>query len=317
MRNRIKISISYLITILLIAIFYYWLDSQKYELSSSINLSIQMIIVLVLLTIISTILISLNNQLAISTFGTKLPYKNWLYLGFASAAINHILPFRSGAIFRAAYLRKVYKFPISHFSSGFLSINLLAIFGNAALGLITINFSGLQTADFGLILAIFFISLTTSCLFIFFVPTRTLDTLPKNNLLNFIKKAHTGFIFLRKQQSFMMLSTLLSLINTGMYSLRLYISFTAIGYDVDIYTCILSGVFSTFLLFLTFTPAGIGIREAGIVLIGGVADIPPEICLIAAALDRAVSMSVILAIGSFSLFALWRQTRSLQNFSKP
>jgi uncharacterized membrane protein YbhN (UPF0104 family) len=60
---------------------------------------------------------SLFNMLVSRQLGVPLSGRESFMLSSVTSAVNFTLPLRAGAAFRAMYMKKVYKFPFSHFAS--------------------------------------------------------------------------------------------------------------------------------------------------------------------------------------------------------
>jgi len=96
---------------------------------------------------------------------------------------------------------------------------------------------------------------------------------------------------------------------TALHIVRLYLAFAAIGNPVSLAGCVLVAAVAAIAVFISVTPAGLGVREAAILVAAMVMGVTPEVSLLAAAAHRAVGMLVVLSIGPVATLILSREAQ--------
>ena len=292
------------ITIILLIIAGRWIIDNWQQIVSVWHINPKYIVALVPLIVITLLLIGLINQIVSLNLDASLNFSQWSKLAFASTLANYIFPLRAGMALRAYYYNKKCKLSVAYFTSIMTIIHVITLLANSILGLGVLIFLWATIGNSKLIILAAFLLLTCFCIACLKYSPKNIPSFKFEKLSSFLKRMHEGWAQLHNNNQLMYTTLVLSLTITLIYSVRLLISFHALGYSVEILGCIFIGSLVAISTFVSITPAALGIRE-GAIMAGGLAlGVDLEVSLLAGAIDRAVSILVVLILGSHSLFHL-------------
>ncbi|QJT08364.1 lysylphosphatidylglycerol synthase transmembrane domain-containing protein [Oceanidesulfovibrio marinus] len=302
-----------MLSLLIWAAIWAWLNKDRLALAFQFNFG--SFLFLVLLAITSFICIGYTNQIFFTYLGTPLQFKQWAALSFASSLTNLIFPLRAGAYFRARYLKKKFTLPYSMFLSTqavFITMNILV---NCLIGIA--SYAWLHHIEYNAprSLVIAFAAVFVFCLgLLLFVPPAQNKHNNTGKIYTFILQIHDGWHQLRSSRSLMLKIILLTLILSSISITRLYIAFISVGHPMIPAGCALAASLAGIGTILSLTPSGLGIKEAVIVFIGVSLKIPAEIVVLAAVMDRAVGILVLVTLGSAGgLYIMHESTTSMHS----
>lgn len=304
-QQKIIGSLGYLVFLALIVGLGYWYFSGKAEYSALLKFGSIQLILIAPLTLLSLFVIGFSNHLMASHLGAKLTVAQWSAVSFSSTLANYLTPMRAGAAMRATFYKVCCKLPLSYFASSLVAASIIALLVNSLVGIcvtIGIRFFGDKISWW--MLAIFLVVSFLSYLSIFFSP-RAKQASSGNSVIQILIKIHQGWELIVSEKLLLHKSCVLALANTLTYSLRLYLAFSAIGYDVSLAGSLLLGVMVSISTVASITPGGLGLRETMVVGASWMIGVPAEISLLAAVVDRGISFMVVLLAGSWgSLYTL-------------
>lgn len=290
-----------------IAYLIYWYCSNRDSLVHALHLDWRYLGILIPAVAVSIWLIGLLNQVTASQLGAHLTHRRWTALAFASTLANFVLPARAGTALRAAYLRRQCNLSLTHFASTMLACQLLTSMVNATLGLLALAWywfdaelvSGALFTAFGAVLLI-------SLVLLLLANTNSFSGAPQTRLRRAWLDLQDGCRVLRRTPGLTVRLLAIAIALGLLYALRLYVAFLAIGHPVSLIGCVLAGALSSILQLIAVTPGGIGFSEAAIVFATAAAGITPDISLMAALIDRAVAMFVVIVLGTIGMVQISR-----------
>jgi len=110
-----------------------------------------------------------------------------------------------------------------------------------------------------------------------------------NRMLENVNNVNKGFRSLKTHKVIILQIGCLTLLNTLLYGLRIYLAFWCINQPVSISYCLIAGVLASLSLAFSITPGGLGVRE-GLLIVAGVAfGIHLEQTLVAITIERVVT----------------------------
>jgi len=288
-----------LLVLINVVVFYFLLRYLRGNWRSFLDLRNINFIYFLSISIVQIVFILQNtlfNGLLLRRFNLNLSFSELFDLQVVGNLLNKILP-RGGSVYRSVYLKKIHKFSYTNFLAtiaGTYIVSFLAttIFFVAFLAWIQV-FLKVDVFNLLLLFIVFFLLLLP----LFFVP------------LNFIylKRFFEGWKIISKDFKFVILLIFFSFVGIMLSFLQFFLVLKAIGLEAALYQIvIISGV-----VFITtivnFTPDGLGLREAGLLLFGGSIGLSMEEILLASFMQRIIVFPIMLLTGGFSYFRLVRR----------
>lgn len=299
------------IAVIGLAVYYGLTNVEKF--SSVKNIEAGSALLLLTYGVLSYFFLALTFNYTMKLFGIKLKAKEWIGLTLTNTMYNYIMPARSGFFARAYYLKEKYAFDYAKYVS-FLGGSFVVSFLVASLTsmcLIGINYYvNNQLYDM-----LFYISLTV------FLGTATFSLVFWNhgqpNIKtgwkkpdNFIANTVSGLQYFRSSKDILKKVFFINFALILIRSVRLYFAFLAINVDVGFLDVFIMHSILVFSIVISLTPGNIGIKEGIIVLMAGLMSISLNDAILAAAIDRAVSMIIVFSSGTVYHFVLIKQSKS-------
>lgn len=258
--------ISTLLTSVVIVLFGIYLYRNQQILTVIQNINILYEIAISLLFLLIFFLEGIFIKLTLNAFDKDIDTKESYFLSIVSRIGNYLLPMRAGAVFRAMYLKKTYRFEYSKFLSTLYAYYILLFFIYSVLGLIALFIKYVNSKVFFPVVTIFFVLLLLGTVLVIVFRKFEIKNVSKNKNIQKILSILNKFIsswdnIVQKRNIFISLILLTTgniLVNWVIY----IIEFKSLGIHINIldtllYTC-LSGVS----LLVSITPGSLGIREA-------------------------------------------------------
>jgi uncharacterized membrane protein YbhN (UPF0104 family) len=302
-----RMIVSYGVAIGLIVLAAIWISRNWEEISRTISLNPVYAAMIVPVVFLSLLVVGLINQLAATHLGAPLRFREWSSLALGSTFANYVFPARAGALMRATYLKFHCGLSVAAFASTMAAVYVMTLLTNSVLGLGLLGWfwyrQGLESSTLAAIFAV----VIAVCGLLLSLPIPLRRTGKEPAWWQFVIRFHAGWESVRR--SHMLLARLVGLIVllTGLYAVRLYCAFAATGNPLGPAGCMLVATMTAIATFLAFTPAGLGIQEAAIVFVSLAIGVSPEVSLMAAAIDRAVSMAVVAVFGLPAMMRISRE----------
>lgn len=300
-----KIMLRYLILIVIVSACCYWAYENWDKIHSFIDIKPWYILIMVPLVVISLAIVGYINQVILLCLGLNLSVVQWMSLACASTLANYIFPMRAGMALRAAYLKKTHQLSLQKFAASMAFAYVLTFLVNASIGLISIVQIGVEiNQEIMAIIAVFVLTIigSISVLSLRFQSAR----LTKSKIFSKLTTIQDGWNILRQSQNLILVCSVLIVLNTLIFAFRIYVSVYAVsmGETVSYMACLFAGCLAALSLFVSITPASLGISELAIVLGLSVIGVPPEVGLLASVFDRVVSFIVVAFAGSVGMRSL-------------
>jgi uncharacterized membrane protein YbhN (UPF0104 family) len=302
--------LAYVLAVGLIAYACVWTAQNWEKVSKALELSPGYLAALAPLAMISILLIGLMNQLLASHLGAPLPALEWMSLGFASTLANYVLPLRAGMALRAGYYKRRMNLPLANFASAMAVSYVMTALANALIVLGVLAWFSRTGGPFSAPLLWGAAGVSLLCVLVLGLSLKTPESRAGSGIVAFLVRVHAGWNLLRQSPWLLAKTFGLSAAGTALCAAELWIAFAAIGHSISPAGCLLIGALAALSMFISLTPASLGIREAAIVFSGLAIGVPPEVTLFAGALDRAVSIFVVVGIGTPAALHLSRKALS-------
>ena len=261
------------------------------------------------LTVVSYVLIGMLNHVAAAGLQSRIQLREWVRVVLAASLANYIFPFRTGVFLRAAYLKSVHGLPISQFGSITGAISILTLLIASAFGSVIMLIRQAEATRSTLILSVFLNLTAVGCLTLWGVSFLSKRLEYNDSIPESVKSFGLGMNRLGKSPRVLAQLFSLSVCLLVVSSARIFLSYSAVGWDVSPLDCTLVTCVLSMSMLVAITPAGIGIEEgigvAGSMLIG----VPPEVSLAALLVNRGVSMVVVFTLGPGALASVLKRLR--------
>ena len=303
----------YLLVVIMVSCAVIWAKSNWGEIKSVITLNPLFIMALLPLMLSTLLIVGFITKIIASYLGLPLRFSQWSSLAFASTLANYILPMRAGIALRASYLKRCHNFPFSKFAGATTFIYVITLLSNSAIGVIVLLWLWVSEGitSWPLLGVFLFILIFGAGLLIFSPKAKAVEHPSK--IRDFINKVHLGWSTLRTSPCIIIKSSALLIANTLISAIRLYVAYKALGHGISMAGCILVGTFANISMFISITPASLGIKEAAILFAGSVIGVAPEISLLAGGIDRAVSMLIVAILGPVGMVKVSHESTKLNN----
>lgn len=292
----------------IIAVAAIWVAGHWDRVAAAFSLRAGHLALLLPTVVVSVISAGLMNQLLASHLGAPLRFREWAALAFATILANYVLPMRAGLAMRAGYYKRKAGFPIASFTSCTAAMYLIIALVNSVIVVGSLLWIRQEQGIISWPLLWIGVGVAALCGILLVFSPRPAGSKERSVFWATLVRVHSGWDMLRRNPAVLSKVAGLAFVATGLYILRLYVAFAAIGHYVNVSGCVLIGSLVTLSMFISITPASLGIREAAIVFSSMAVGVAPEISLLAGAIDRAVTVLVVFALGPFATVYISRQS---------
>ncbi len=227
----------------------------------------------------------------------------WLY--HAALVLNYA-PMKFGTFFRANYLKRCYGLSYAHFATFFSYVTFLMTATAAAIGMaVLLTIYGLADYENKILAAVFAITIAGSLLFLL-VPL----PIPKGagQLSTTVRNFLTGRRQISREIKTVFIAVVFLTLNFLLVALRIGIIYHSMGQHIHPAGYLVLGALGSVVLFIGLTPGSLGIRELVLGFGAVVLGIPLEVGLLAAMIDRVITISYVFVIGGGCAVWLWRKS---------
>ena len=300
-----------ILAIAIIAFLIWYLSRHWDQLKTLVRLRIDQFVLAYITWFFYLIGSAFVTQLLLSALKVKTSYWDMVRLNNAALLLN-FAPMKFGTVFRAGYLKRHYQLSFTNFATFFVYVTLLMILTSSLVGLILlIHIYGLKTHQ-SKVLAIVFIAGIIGSLIFLVVPLPT----PKgqSRIVDLLRNYFIGHNQLSGSRKTILVSAIVLTINFLFESARIGIIYHSMGKDLHPGGYVVLGSISSVVFFLGLTPGSLGIKEAALGFSAVVLGIPLEVGILAALLERAVTL--IYAFTAGGLCAIWLWFKAPGDFKK-
>lgn len=269
-----------------------------------LNVEFKWIAILFLLCIFSLIPVALEFNYSSKLFNLHLKAKEWIGLSIINTFYNQILPLSSGVLIRGVYLKKKFDLDYSKYS-GVMGVSLiLTVFTSCIITLLIGLFGPFEAAyltEISVSLSIILIS----CV-VFYLSVKRLAKIDFRIKFvnNFILSVNEGMDLIQENKKFISSILLLQILMNLGFGLRLYLCFWILDLEVNFLIVIFVQSLTMLTTLISITPGNVGIREAIIGNMQVILGVSFEESVLAATLDRIISLIIILLLGMYFNFTL-------------
>lgn len=299
-KNKTKKIISWVLTLVVLALMGWYLLKNRGIFENLWEIRTMDIVVIALLQPINIIISAVINKLIIDRIDQKIPMIDSIMLQFTNNFLNRFIS-EGGAVYRGAYLKAQYAFPLSKFLASLGGVYIISLMTNAFLGLIFSLWIYLQSEIYnGYLLAAFAVVLLGTIFLVVIKPAFKSEKW----LFRKINQVIQGWNSIKNNGALVGLIFLLScltLLNSGIIALTVY---RGLGWDLRLVNAIFYSTISAMVNVINLTPGGLGINEAILMFSSEVVGLSSEIVLLGSLLLRAISMVSTLTIGGLSYLIL-------------
>jgi len=258
------------------------------------------------LVLVHFTVLGLFSQVILKVFGLDLKHREWFGLAVITTLGNYLLPFRGGAGLRAAYLKKKYSFPLTHFLSTFLAIYLLTIITNSIAGIASLAILNTLVLQIRWPLMLFFGGMLCVSLGGALVPLKSgwLKRLP----LPYLSPLMEAWQSIRAHRRVSRNLFFLTILNNLSLTFMIYLGYREMGIDLGLAQGFLLGALFGLGGFVSITPAGLGIQEAVVVFSARTIGIDPVHALALAVVLRVVTVFWTFLLGPLFSYLLLKKS---------
>ncbi len=291
--------------LVIVAFLLWYLVGHWQQLKVLLRLGPEQLVILYSLCFLSTLVTARVVQCLVSALKTKTKFWDMVWLQNTAILLNYI-PMKFGTLFRANYLKHHYGLAYSHFASFFLYITFLMTATSTALGLIIL------AAVYGLagyeskILAGVFAATIIGSVILLFAPLP--EPKGKGRLSTALRNFLAGRRQMAKSKKTIFAAAALLVVNFLITACRMAIIYHSMGKDIHPAGYFILGALGFVVLFISLTPGSLGIRELVLGIGAVVLGVPLEVGVLAAVVDRAISMSYIFVVGGGCALSLWHKS---------
>jgi len=260
--------------------------------------------ILFFLSVFSLIPVALEFNYSSKLFNLHLKAKEWIGLSVINTFYNQILPLSSGVFIRGVYLKKKFDLDYSKYS-GVMGVSLiLNIFTGCIVALLIGVFGPFEVTYITEISISLSITLISCIVFYLSVKKLTKIDLRIKFVNNFILSVNEGIDLIQENKKFMRKIFLIQLLMNLGFGLRLFLCFWVLNLEVSFLIVIFVQSLTMLTTLISITPGNIGIREAIIGNMQVILGVSFEESVLAATLDRIISLIIILVLGMYFNFTL-------------
>jgi uncharacterized membrane protein YbhN (UPF0104 family) len=303
--------IKYIIGVLILTFLLAYLVEHRQDLEALLKLSAgQLIMMYLLCFLISVASVPVVRSL-LGALETETGFGDMLILNNAALLLNYA-PMKFGTVFRANYLKRHCGLSYAHFATFFLYITFLMTLIAAAVGLaVLLGVYGLARYESKILAGIFVVTIIGSLIFLLIpLPMPKGDGRISTMLRTFID----GRSQISKQRKAVVIAVVFVVITFVLTALRIGIIYHSMGQEMHSTGYLILGALGFVVLFIAITPGSLGIRElvlsCGAVVLG----MPLEVGILAAIIDRAITVCYAFTAGG--LCTLWLWYKSPKDFQK-
>lgn len=291
-----------ILSLIILALLLWYLARHWQELKVLLKLRPGQIIIMYFLCFLLTLSSARSVQYLVKALKTKTYFWDMVRLHHAALLLNYA-PMKFGTLFRANYLKRHYGLAYSHFAAFFLYIVFLMTATASAVSLVVlVTIYGLAEYESKILAGVFAITIIGS-LFFLFVPLP--EPKGQGRLSVALRLFFSGRSQISKERKIVFVTAAFLAVNFLLTALRLGIIYHSMGRDVHPGGFLVLGALGFVVLFIGLTPGSLGIKELVLGLGAVVLGIPLEVGILAAMIDRAITISYVFAAGGGCAAWLW------------
>jgi len=303
--------IKHILGVMILVFLLSYLLRHRGELEELLKLSAGQLIIMYLLCFLTSVVSVPVIRSLLDALKTETGFGDMLLLNNAAILLNYA-PMKFGTVFRANYLKKHCGLSYARFATFFLYITFLMTLIAAAVGLAVLDgVYGLAGYESKVLACIFVVTIISSLVFLL-IPLPA----PKGEgrISTMLRAFIDGRSQISKQTKAVAIAVVFVVITFVLTALRIGIIYHSMGQEIHPAGYLILGALGFVVLFISITPGSLGIRElvlsCGAVVLG----VPLEVGILAAIIDRAITICYAFTAGGACTLWLWY--KSPKDFQK-
>lgn len=299
--------LSNILALIIFAFLLWYLAGHWEQLKVMLKLRPEQLGAMYFLYFLSFLVSALVDKYLLNALNTEAGFWNIFWLNNSASLLNYV-PMKFGTLFRANYLKRHYGLAYTRFATFFFYVIFLMTALAAAVGLaVLMAIYGLARYENRILTGVFISTIAVSLLFLFVPLPIPRAAGPFSSMLrNFL----SGRTQIAKETKTNIVAAVLVSVNFLVTALRIGIIYHSIGKSIHPAGYLILGSLGFVVLFIGLTPGALGIRELVLGFGAVVLEVPLEVGLLAAMIDRAISISYAFVVGGCCTVWLWRKSPS-------
>jgi uncharacterized membrane protein YbhN (UPF0104 family) len=285
-----------------------YLATQRDLVSALRSVSPWVAVALVLISVVGLLIQAFQFRTAIGIHSIEMPVKEATAVTAANTMANYYLPVRGGMVVRAAYMYRVYRFPLAQYAAVTVAVTGLTIlvavtFGLVGLVLVGLSDGGVNTWALGIFAGIG----AAAAVAVLVVIGLSGLIRGEGRFARLMADFHSAMsLWLNSRRQLAVFLGWTSLL-FAVQALRLWLSFEAVGVSLTVAEMLVIQAMAAVAFILALTPGNIGVKEGAIVFAAGLLGVDPGLALLASLVDRAAAIVVTFGAGVLSVRYLARR----------
>jgi len=291
-----------IVAVVAIAAMVGYLALQRDVLEAIRAIPVWMTIVLVAVSLGALVVQAMQFRAAVRIQAITMPIGESTALTAANTMANYYLPARGGMVVRAAYMKRVYGFPLARYGALTVSITGLTILVAAAIGLIGVIASASISGDMNQRGLLTFAGVGIAVV-LGVGAAVLLSGYAKGDgrFAEVVRGFRAGMTMWAESRANLGIFLLWTVGLFAAQGFRLWLSFRAVGVPVDFSGMMVIQATAAVAFVLALTPGNIGLKEGAVVFSASLLNIDPDLALLASLIDRAAALIVTFGVGLASV----------------
>ncbi len=286
-----------------------YLASQSDILDAIRTIPVWMAVVIVAVSAGALVVQAVQFQTALRIQQIDMPLLESTALTAANTMANYYLPARGGMVVRAAYMKRVYAFPLARYGALTVSVTGLTILVAALIGVVGIAVNAAIDGEldqralvaFGGIAVAVVVGVGSAMLLTGFAKG-------DGRFAETVRSFRAGIAMWIDDRGGLAVFLFWTVALFAAQGLRLWLAFRAVGVSVSFSGMMIIQGMAAMAFVLALTPGNVGIKEGAVVFSSSLLGIDPGIALLASLIDRAAALVVTFGVGLASVRFLSRRT---------
>ncbi len=297
-----------IIALVTIAAMLGYLAFQRDILDAIRTIPVWMAVVIVAVAVGALIVQALQFQSAVRIQQIDMALPESTALTAANTMANYYLPARGGMVVRAAYMKRVYAFPLARYGALTVSITGLTIVVAALIGAAGIAIGAVVSGELDRRALLAFAGIGVAMV-LGMALAMLLTGFAKGDgrFAEVVRSFRAGIDMWIDDRGGLAVFLFWTVALFAAQGLRLWLSFRAVGVTVSFSGMMIVQGMAAVAFVLALTPGNVGIKEGAVVFGASLLGIDPDIALLASLIDRAAALIVTFGVGLVSVRFLSRR----------
>jgi len=286
-----------------------YLATQRDVLDAIQEIPLWMAVVLVIVSGGALLVQAMQYRAAVKIQAIDMSVGESTALTAANTMANYYLPARGGMVVRAAYMKRVYAFPLARYGALTISITGLTILVAALIGIVGVAISASTGNDVNRQALLTFAGIGIAVVGAVAAAV-AITGLAKGDgtFAQTVRSFRDGMAMwaeARGKLGIFLLWTVALFVAQGF---RLWLSFRVVGVSVDFSGMMIIQATAAMAFVLALTPGNVGIKEGAVVFSASLLNIDPDLALLASLIDRGAALIITFGVGLASVHYLSKRT---------